>query len=506
MMQKWLFSMLLCFLPLWAPVRKTGSFVSVEAIRVDDVEDLQILLDTSLSKNTKSLAEELFTFEQTVVPSEGPTENPTMEIFVEPTEAPTMEPSMEYEEQTFTPTEEPSEEPTYEHPDKYSMEPSEEPTQEPTYEHPEKYSMEPSEEPTVEPNDEDYTFEPTMEPVEEPSEKMTDKPTLPPVTSVPTEAPTAAPTEMLTVIPTETPTTMPTEGPTEIPSASPITFAPTESPSTLSPSLTPTLAPSTASPSRSPTRSPTTRAPTTLRPTVVPGTGVKTPAPTQASTLTFSASYNIGGIDVTKATDKDKEAITEATKKAMGADDDSTAELKELIQVTASPTLSPTVSSRRRLATPSATLIAKAIVEIIQLVKGGGDAQAVYTQLTQQLKQSVEQNNFTQILQTVAQQLGANQTLIAQVNEVVTSDPVIVVPPTYSPTQAPGSSDNAVLAEGAIIGIAIGGSIGILALLIITFFCLRKTRTAKVTAVPVVPGNTPPGQMVVNHEDNVYNA
>ncbi len=114
-------------------------------------------------------------------PTEGPTDPLPSD---EPTDVPTIEP-----------TEEPTDDPPIEPTDDPTIEPTEEPTDEPT--------IEPTEEPTDDP-----TIEPTEEPIEDPTIEPTEEPT-----DDPTIEPTEEPTEDPTIEPTEEPTDEPTEDP-----------------------------------------------------------------------------------------------------------------------------------------------------------------------------------------------------------------------------------------------------------------------------------------------------
>ncbi|HEV2073410.1 MAG TPA: thermonuclease family protein, partial [Thermomicrobiales bacterium] len=128
--------------------------------------------------------------ETTIPPTEQPT--PT-EIPVEPTAVPTGI----LVQVAVVPTEIPTDVPT--------VAPTEEPTPEPT--------AVPTEVPTVEP-----TSIPTEAPTPEPTTAPTVAPTIAP-TEEPTPEPTAVPTEEPTEIPTEAPTAAPAEIPTEAPTA-----------------------------------------------------------------------------------------------------------------------------------------------------------------------------------------------------------------------------------------------------------------------------------------------
>ena len=171
--------------------------------------------------------------------------------------------------------------------------------------------------------------------------------------------------------------------------------------------------------------------------------------------MSFNSSLTLAGLNVSQATDADKAAITQATATSMGVSVE-TVQLKALIQVQA---------SRRRLS--SADLVAKAILEVIQEVTGGKDPSSVYQQLTDQITKAVQSNNFTAVLQSVAQALGADSAAAVQVNSIVNSDPVIFIPPsppTFSPTKAPSDSSSGSdegLSIGAIIGIVVGGVFGV---------------------------------------------
>jgi hypothetical protein len=132
-----------------------------------------------------------------------------------------------------------------------------------------------------------------------------------------------------------------------------------------------------------------------------------------------------------------------------------TVQLKALIQVQA---------SHRRLRQLNAPpdLLAQAIMEVAQEVTAGEDPSYVYQQLTDEITQFVQFNNFTELLQSIAQTLGAEATAQVQVNSVVNSDPRIFIPPA-SPTKSPiGSSSGSDegLSIGEIVGIVIAGTNG----------------------------------------------
>ncbi len=281
----------------------------------------------------------------------------------------------------------------------------------------------------------------------------------------PTEVPSAVPT---TLTPSATPTTI-------TPSAAPTTITPSRIPS-LTPTVTPTRTP-TENPTRTPTHSPTanptfTPGSPTPRPTAAPSTA----APTMASILKFNSTLTLGGINVTLATDKDKEAIKQTTALSMGIDV-STVRLTALVQVTA---------STRRSLTTSSDLLAEAILQIIQQVTGGADPTALYQTLTTQLTKAVTSNNFTAVLQTVSKSLGANATATAQVTKLVNTAPVIDYSPqqapTYSPTNGPDSNDDNALNGGEIAGIVIGATFGFV-LLIGLFLWMKANSAAKATLV-----------------------
>eukprot|EP01040_Poterioochromonas_malhamensis_P004257 gene4257-4560_t len=271
--------------------------------------------------------------------------------------------------------------------------------------------------------------------------------------------------------------------PTEVPSAVPTTLTPTTSPTTITPSripsLTPTVTPTkipTETPTRTPTRSPTANPTFTPgSPTPRPTSAPSTPAPTVASILKFNSTLTLGGINVTLATDKDKEAIKQTTAISMGIDV-STVKLQALVQVK---------SSTRRSLTTSSDLLAEAILQIIQQVTGGADPTALYQTLTTQLTKAVTSNNFTAVLQTVSKSLGANATATAQVTKLVNTAPVIDYSPqqapTYSPTNGPNDDDNA-LNGGEIAGIVIGATFGFV-LLVGLFLWMKANSAAKATLI-----------------------
>lgn len=272
--------------------------------------------------------------------------------------------------------------------------------------------------------------------------------------------------------------------PTEVPSAVPTTLTPSAAPTTITPSRIPSLTP-TLTPTRTPTENPT-RTPThspTANPTFTPGSPTPRPtaapstaAPTMASILKFNSTLTLGGINVTLATDKDKEAIKQTTALSMGIDV-STVRLTALVQVTA---------STRRSLTTSSDLLAEAILQIIQQVTGGADPTALYQTLTTQLTKAVASNNFTAVLQTVSKSLGANATATAQVTKLVNTAPVIDYSPqqapTYSPTNGPDNNDDNALNGGEIAGIVIGATFGFV-LLIGLFLWMKANSAAKATLV-----------------------
>lgn len=272
--------------------------------------------------------------------------------------------------------------------------------------------------------------------------------------------------------------------PTEVPSAVPTTLTPTTSPTTITPSRIPSLTP-TVTPTRIPTETPTrtpTRSPT-ANPTFTPGSPTprptsapSTPAPTVASILKFNSTLTLGGINVTLATDKDKEAIKQTTALSMGIDV-STVRLTALVQVKA---------STRRSLTTSSDLLAEAILQIIQQVTGGADPTALYQSLTTQLTKAVASNNFTAVLQTVSKSLGANATATAQVTKLVNTAPVIDYSPqqapTYSPTNGPNNNDDNALNGGEIAGIVIGATFGFV-LLVGLFLWMKANSAAKATLI-----------------------
>ncbi len=153
----------------------------------------------------------------------------------------------------------------------------------------------------------------------------------------------------------------------------------------------------------------------------------------------------------------DEYAITLTTATSMGVPVD-TVQLKALIQVQASH------RHLRQLNAPP-DLIALAIMEVAQEVTAGDDPLYAYQQLTDEITQFVQFNNFTELLQAIAQTLGAEATAQVQVNSVVNSDPRIFTPsapvlyPTTSPTGSSSGSDER-LSIGEIIGIVIAGTNG----------------------------------------------
>lgn len=361
----------------------------------------------------------------TLQPTESVTDSPSFSPTMEATEAP-----------SFLPTQVVTDSP--------SQNPTESPSQAPTLSPSAGETEAPSEAPTIA-----VSEAPTKSPTLSPTEPATDSPSNNP-TLAPSASPTAAATDMPSLSPSEAPTYFPPLSTSHAP-----TMAPSQAPSIVpsqAPSIQPTRSPSIA-PSLSPT---TTSAPTiTFAPSVVP-TRAPSPAPTLAPTLqshpvvvltSYLTLQNLQG----NISSSEQQAICNTQAKILNVS-------AEYVSFVGTTTEVPNLARMTILADTPSTLVAitDTSLPLVDYPQFQSDPQALYDSMVDTMKTALSTDVFLTTLIEQSALVGATTFLESNLtlNGSFPLTPTIVLPPTMSPTAAPGDSKDG-LSDGEIAAIVI---------------------------------------------------
>ncbi|CAJ1945123.1 unnamed protein product [Cylindrotheca closterium] len=343
------------------------------------------------------------------------------------------------------------------------------------------------------------------------SEVPSKSPSAAPISPAPSIAPsTAAPTTAAPVVATPSPTVTPVIPATPSPTVTPATPSPTVTAATPSPTAAPitplptaapTIAPVTAAPTIAPVTGEPTVAPITGEPTAAPITGEPTKEPTLAPTLAPEPSAApSGGPEITT------ETATDLSQTLQGM-----TECDELCQqewasqmfestvnyfarldadftvVTNTPKItSVELPTRRRLQGGSSGVVVNYDHEF-QYTSEGDTTVRVYDLAAQPLATSANRNQFVANLKSRGD-------FFTDLTGVTSIDSPDTPAPTGAPVASPGTEaedDDPLLSRNAIIGIAAGG--GVIVLALIGFLCCRKKDNGQDGSGP------PPDVLKVNH-------
>eukprot|EP01039_Chlorochromonas_danica_P011146 gene11146-12425_t len=375
---------------------------------------------------------------------------------------------------------------------------------------------------------------PTHVPTQTPSQVPTHDPTQIP-TQVPTQVPTQIPSQGPTHVPTQIPSQVPTQVPTQIPSQFP-TQVPTQSPSQV-PTQTPTDAPTeapTIKPSAAPSRRPS------LTPTLAPSGVTAAPTFQSETILGIKSFYQLMRKANSNAPleDADIRAVRQAVAKEGGVDvkytkyvgstessvipgmvadsievgDESEEEsggrvntrrrgvrgvLKGLERdgvVTSSFLRGEDVLPAREeiprhnqyqhpdlhLTSPTKTFVLQVDLELplVDFPVYQGNATALCANLTQTLQRSISSGSFLSTLLSEAGAEGATVITaenVTGVHQVDFSAPLFAFPPTLAPSQHP-RHDDSWLGDGAVVGLVIGPILGLLLLMMVVYGSIVRMR------------------------------
>jgi hypothetical protein len=303
-----------------------------------------------------------------------------------------------------------------------------------------------------------FSFPPTYSPTQSPIVSSA-SPTNFPVWA-PSLTPSFAPSVMASVVPTLAPTDsqLPTLSPSELPTVSP-SLAPSLVPGqTFSPTYQLTLSPSVA-PTPTPSASPTITTSPTVSPTAVPTreptwspTAIPTASPTSAVATQMGVSQTISGLNATLVNSDPSYGIALKTAISACMNGVSANDIVNLV-VSNSPVVVSTTGKYLR----NAQLIIQATSGIAALVSyevfiANPDIQLSYSSLSQQLTANVENGVFNQYLNIYSVQYNAPG-LANCTSSAVSSE-------NLSP--ATTTNNSKLLSTGAIVGIAIGGTAGLI--------------------------------------------